>query len=319
MQDELYDESVKKILLEEILKLEKIGEGKCASIYKKGREVYKILNTKSDSIKFYNKEMIEKLVGIKSDICVFPNEILEDNDGNLLGYSMDYVKGEQFKTKIKDLTFEELQNIFKESEENIEKTSEQGILFDDMHFDNIMWDEENEKIRIIDTDFFKKTDEPQKRNISKFNSAIQDMLYSYIAQYGITVNEELKSFYNISDLTYEDEKRLLPSQYIMKIKHTMEKDFGKEFKNLGEVEKDLQQKQEDEQEIYDMKQRTTNDAENKPKVMQRAISKGKKLLHLLVDATKNKTRTGMINKQVKYIEESQKNKDHKTNEAKEEI
>lgn len=322
LQTQLKESMVKVISKDEITGLEKIGEGKCASIYKKGKEVYKILNQKSDSIRFYNKDMLENLVGIKSDICVFPNKILEDNDGNLLGYSMDYIKGENFQTKIKDLTFEELQNIFKEAEESIEKISEQGIIFDDMHSGNIMWGEENRKIKIIDTDFFKKTNEPQKINILKFNSAIRDMLYPYIAEYGITVNQELKSFYNINSLTSEDGKILLPSEFIMKIKHIMEKDLGKEFKNLGEVEKSLQQKQEDEQqEIYDMQQKLQNDIENKP-IVKRAISKGKKLLDALIDKTKKKTRTGMINKQVEYIEnieKSQKNRDDKTNETKEEI
>ena len=72
-------------------KFEKIGEGKCANIYKSGNNVYKILKENTDSKKFYSKEMLQQLVGIKNDLCVFPNEILEDANENLIGYSMDFV------------------------------------------------------------------------------------------------------------------------------------------------------------------------------------------------------------------------------------
>ena len=69
-----------KVNVEEFGKFEKIGEGKCANIYKSGDNVYKILKENTD----------------------------------------------------------------------------QNILFDDMHDDNIMWDDEAKSIKIKDTDFLKK-------------------------------------------------------------------------------------------------------------------------------------------------------------------
>lgn len=76
-------------------KFEKIGEGECANIYKSGNNVYKILKENADSKKLYSKKMLQKLVGIENDLCVFPNEILEDVNENLIGYSMDFVNGKK--------------------------------------------------------------------------------------------------------------------------------------------------------------------------------------------------------------------------------
>ena len=58
----------------------------------------------------------------------------------------------------------------------IKAISKQGVLFDDMHADNMMWNEETQSIQIIDTDFFKKVDNnPNLNDINyqKFSSAIQ--------------------------------------------------------------------------------------------------------------------------------------------------
>ena len=68
----------RKVNAKEIEKQEKIGEGKCANIYRNGSTVYKILKEKSDSKRFYSKEMLQQLAGVKSDLCRFPNEILSE-------------------------------------------------------------------------------------------------------------------------------------------------------------------------------------------------------------------------------------------------
>lgn len=309
LQSQLEGKSTKRVSKEEIQGLEKIGEGKCADIYKKGKQVYKILKEKSDSKKFYSKEMLEKILGIKSDICVFPNEILEDSDGNLLGYSMDFVEGEKFQMAIRSMPFEELQLALQEAEDNIKKISEQGVIFNDMHSDNLMWNEESKKIQIIDTDFFKKTDQPTERNILKFDLAIQNMLYEFIGKYGITENEGLVPFYGISSFTSKNGKRLLPSEYIIEIKKNMERDFGVEFSNLGEVEEKLQQEQEEkEYEAIEEQNRNQGNIRRKPQIVQGIISIGKKLLRSGVEATKKRTRSGAINTQVHNIETIERGK-----------
>jgi len=53
--------------------------------------------------------MLQQLVEIKNDLCIFPNEILEDANENLIGYSMDFVNGKKLKDIISTLPFEQLE------------------------------------------------------------------------------------------------------------------------------------------------------------------------------------------------------------------
>ena len=85
---------------------------------------------------------------------------MQDEKGNFIGYSMDFIEGEKLKNKIKDIPLLELQQAFQNAEDSIRKISENGIMFDDLHYDNIMWNEKEKKIKINDKDFFKKTDRP---------------------------------------------------------------------------------------------------------------------------------------------------------------
>lgn len=237
----------RKISTEDIKGLEKIGEGKCANVYRKNSIVYKILRENSDSRRLYSKKMIQQLVGIKSELCVFPNEILEDDNGNFLGYSMDFVSGRKMKDIIATLPFEQLKLAITKAKQGIAEISEQNIMFDDMHDDNIMWNEETQSIQIIDTDFFKKIEDNSNLNninCQSFSRTIQYMIDSRIGQYGRTQNEELIPFYDLEILKKKDGKKLSIDEYISNLKSVIENEFGKEFNNLNEIEMALQEKQE---------------------------------------------------------------------------
>ncbi len=236
-----------KINLSEIESLEKIGSGKCANIYRKDNEAYKILKQRSDSRKFYSKEMLEKLVGVKSDLCVFPNKILEDDNGELLGYSMDFVTGDKLIKAIKEIPFEQLKTSIKKAELGVSQVSEQGFRFNDMHADNIMWDTKNKSIKIIDTDFFQKSSDISdiaNSNFRTFDSEIQMMIASLISSYGETVNDELIPFYNLSDFKYKDGRKLSLEDYILNLKESLEKEFKAKFNNIGEILESLKERQE---------------------------------------------------------------------------
>lgn len=250
-----------KIDVEKFANLEKIGEGKCANIYRNGSIVYKILKENSDSKRFYSKEMLQQLVGVKSDLCVFPNEILEDNEGNLLGYSMDLVSGRKMKDIIAMLSFEQLQSVIAKAEHDVGEISKQGIIFDDIHDDNVMWNEETQRIQIIDTDFFKKTENnPNLDNINyqRFARTIQYMIDSRIDRYGKTENEELIPFYDLTSLKNKDGKQLSINEYILNLKSSIENDFGRQFNNLNEIEVALQEKQDEFEEKQHMEQVANN-------------------------------------------------------------
>lgn len=239
-----------------------IGEGKCATIYRNGNMVYKILKENSDSRSFYSKEMLQKLIGIKNDLCVFPNEILEDENGELLGYSMDFVSGSKLKDVIAMLSFEQIESVIKKAEQGVQEVSEQGILFDDLHDDNVMWNDETQNIQIIDTDFFRKVDDISnlnETNYSRFANAIQNMINSRISQYGRTENEELIPFYDFwTNFNSKNDKSISLNDYILNLKVVIERDFGRKFNNLSEIEMALQEKQEKIEEQQHLEQLSNN-------------------------------------------------------------
>lgn len=246
---------------ERIEKLEKIGEGKCANIYRNGNIVYKIFKKNSDSITFYSKEMLQQLVGLKSSLCIFPSKILYDNNDNLLGYSMDFVNGRKMKDIIAMLPFELLQAAITKAEYDVVELSKQNIMFNDIHDDNIMWNEETQSIQIIDTDFFRKiSNNPNLNNINyqKFSITLQCMINSRICQYGITKHKELIPFYDSIRFNPKDVKTLSINEYISNLKAVIENDFGKQFNNLSEIEMALQEKQEEIEEQQHLEQIANN-------------------------------------------------------------
>lgn len=233
---------------EYIEKLPKVAEGKCANVYRDGNVAYKMLKQNSDSKRLYSKEMLQQLVGTRSDLCIFPNEILCDNNGNLLGYSMEFVNGRKLKDIITMLPFEQLQSAIIKAVHGIREISEQNIMFDDMHDDNVMWNEDTQTIQIIDTDFFKKVNDNTNLysiNYQIFCRTIQYIIDSRIQQYGRTENEELIPFYNLKDLEIKDGKQLSLSEYISNLKSVIGNDFDQEFKNLNEIEIALKERQEE--------------------------------------------------------------------------
>lgn len=221
---------------EKIKKLDKIGEGKCANLYRNDNDVYKII--KQDAKKIYGKG-IEALVGLKSEICVFPKELLRDNENGFVGYVMDYVPGTKLKNVFSKIPFKQLQQIIDKAQTGIEDLSEQKIIFEDMHYDNMMWDDEDKSIKIIDTDFFKLSDdilieELKKSNLSKFNRQMETIigLEDYTLKKYLSRNKEYKEFYKESN---NNRGKLNVCELIEKIKKIAERDFGTEFNSISEI------------------------------------------------------------------------------------
>lgn len=224
----------------EIETYDKIGAGACANLYKKDKLVYKILKENSKGL--YRSGSLEKLAGIRSSLCIFPKEVLKDQNGIELGYTMDLVVGRKLKDIFQDLSFEQLEQILANAEIGIKELSEQKIVFDDMHFDNMMWDEENKSIRIIDTDFFKfaeeiSTEELNKSNKTKFNNQIETLigLRDGILSKYLGRNEEYTKFYKEYFKRGLKGEKVSPYELIEKIKSVAEKDFGTEFTSISQV------------------------------------------------------------------------------------
>lgn len=232
---------------EKIETFQKIGAGACANLYRNGNEAYKILKENSKGL--YRNGSLEKLVGIKSSICVFPNEVLKDKDGLDIGYTMDFIVGKKMKDVFQNLSFEQLQQILTDADLGIEELSQQKIAFDDMHFDNIMWDEENHAIKIIDTDFFKFADElsVEELNLSnqtEFNNQMEILIGlrdGVLAKY-LGRNEEYTQFYKEYFKRGLKGEKLNSYELIDKIKTIAEKDFGTEFHSISQIEERAKEK-----------------------------------------------------------------------------
>ena len=165
------------------------------------------------------------------------------------------------KDIISMLPFEQLQSVITKAEQDVEEISEQGIIFEDMHDDNVMWNEETQKIQIIDTDFFKRTEDNlnlNNTNYRRFSGVIQYMIDSKINQYGKTENEELIPFYNLANLKTKNGKQLSINEYISNLKSIIENDFGRQFNNLNEIEEVLKEKQYEFEEIQHLEQVANN-------------------------------------------------------------
>ena len=239
-------ESVKilsiKITTEELKEIEnskKVGAGKCADLYKKNEEVYKLI--KQDAKRLYSKT-IESLIGIKNRTCVFPNDLLVDENNQLIGYTMDYVQGTKLKDIFSQIPFEQMKEIINQAELGITEISENKILLDDFHFENMMWDSEEKCIKIIDTDFFKKDEDissigATKSNISKFNENMETVigLDDYILKKYLSQNKEYKDFYKEWKNRYANGEQLNIYELIEKIKSIAETDFDMKFNSISEI------------------------------------------------------------------------------------
>ncbi len=227
--------------LAEIENKEKIGFGKCANLYKKNNEVYKIIKQDADAKNMYGKG-IEALVGLKSEICIFPKELLTDNENGFIGYVMDYVPGTKLKNIFSKISFNQIQQIIGKAETGIDSLSEQKIVFEDMHYDNMMWDDEDNSIKIIDTDFFRLADdmsieEIKESNLSKFNGAMETIigLKDYTLEKYLSRNKEYKEFYKEWHNRDVKGQKLKLCELIETIKKIAEKDFGTEFNSISEI------------------------------------------------------------------------------------
>ncbi len=219
---------------------ERIGAGACANLYRNGKEVYKLLKDSSKGL--YRVGKLEQLEGIKSSICVFPKEVLKDDNNMEIGYIMDFIYGKKMKEVFQDLSFEQLQQVLFKAELGIKELSEQRISFNDMHFDNIMWDEEHKEIKIIDTDFYNFVDEytPEelyKSNLTKFNNQIETLIGirdGVLAKY-LGRNKEYMELYKNYFKRGLNGENISTNELVNIIKNIAKKDFGTSFSNISEI------------------------------------------------------------------------------------
>ncbi len=120
--------------------LEKIGKGACADVYKYGNKALKVLNESGKAMA--NLQETSKLVGIKNDTFILPEEILTGVDGNVIGYILELVDGQAFIDDdiIKNIDFDTLKWAIAKVEQDLQQLSANKVVCDDLNHKNIMWD-----------------------------------------------------------------------------------------------------------------------------------------------------------------------------------
>lgn len=129
-----------EITLEILNKLEKIGKGACADVYKYGDKALKILNESGKAT--VNLLETSKLEGIKNDTFILPEQILTGTDGKTIGYVLELVNGQAFidDNIIKNIDFDTLKRSIEKVEQDLQQLSTNKIICNDLNHKNIMWD-----------------------------------------------------------------------------------------------------------------------------------------------------------------------------------
>lgn len=225
-----------KIDPENLKNLEVLGAGACATVYKDRDKALKVAK-RPDLV-----PDISNIIGIKNGTCIFPEEMLEDTNGNVIGYIMEYVNGPKLGDYIDEIDFDFLSSMIGKVEEDIQALSQHKILFSDLNVGNIIYDTNSGKIKIVDTDDFKKNqeisvDQVYRHNIGSFNTQIETIigLTGGVLSQFFQNNSEYHSFYREYLKRERKGENTSINEVLQVIRSVAEKEFGTSFKNLGQL------------------------------------------------------------------------------------
>ena len=127
-----------------------IGKGGGSNVYLFGDKVIKLYrHSYSAYLSNFDKYRLESLMKLKLEHFIVPMEIVYNEFGNIAGYTMKYINGENGNC-IMNLNsgffVEQLEKIFDE----LDILSKENIVIDDLHVDNILVNEDG--IYFIDCD-----------------------------------------------------------------------------------------------------------------------------------------------------------------------
>lgn len=252
---------------EELSTLEKISEGKCGVVYK-GRDgnAYKMKKIGSDTPFSISREKIQQFSSLESDICIFPEQALESEDGELLGYSMKFAPGKPLPECIETIPFVQLEQALVNAETSLAK--HHNINSEDLHSGNILWNEQEGTFKIIDTDVWHISNDSNDTNLlSSFSSSIITSFTScrfhnilspgepQLLSAFLSENEEYRTFmdelYTKARLHNEP---LSAVKVLKKIQEIFSKEFGTEITNFQQAEEPLNNWYQEKMDYeYDMK------------------------------------------------------------------
>lgn len=233
-----------QITSNELSQMQELGRGACSIVYKYDNDlVIKALNEKG--IELHNEDEFSSIVGIENSTCVFPKNKVEI-DGIFKGYTMDYVQGVPLHEIIKKIDIPTLISAIKKVESDLKQLSSEKVLFQDLNQGGIMWDEAENRIKIIDTDFFEKNEDIKEEqcysaNITSFNSMIE-MELGIINGQGTKLSEYLQSNPDFSKLYTKymiyslNGRNISVTELVDKAVEIFEKNFGIKVNSIDEMQ-----------------------------------------------------------------------------------
>ena len=232
-----------KLSSDEVLKLQNLGRGACATVYRYDDDlVIKVFNEKG--MELHDKESFSALVGVKNETCVFPESLVEV-DGNFQGYAMQYVEGTELHNIAKELDFRKIIEAIQKVEEDLKTLASDKILFQDLNQGGIMWSNEG-RIKIIDTDFFQKNEDITEEqvyshNLESFNSMIEMELGILMGQSNsvadfLQSNVEYNHLYMSYMLSSLNGNNMSVTELLNKAMEAFEHEFGETPRNIAEME-----------------------------------------------------------------------------------
>lgn len=231
-----------KLSSDEILKLQNLGRGACATVYRYDDNfVIKVFNEKG--LELHDEESFSALVGVKNETCVFPESLVEV-DGNFQGYAMQYIEGTELHKVARELNFRKIIEAIQKVEEDLKTLASDRILFQDLNQGGIMWSNDG-KIKIIDTDFFQKNEDiteeqAYSHNLESFNSMIEMELGILMGQSNsvadfLQSNAEYNQLYMNYMLSSLNGNNMSVTELLNKAMETFEHEFGVVPGNISEM------------------------------------------------------------------------------------
>lgn len=169
--------------------------GTTAIVYRiNSNEVMKLyIDSLRRDLVFKTRDMdsvLDRLSHIKLQSFVTPNDIYVDESNNVLGYTMDYVRGQYTNRLDLDIYLSDLIEAVKRLDQDNKIISRENYLIQDLHEKNMKFDGNIFKIFDLDGGYFKvngTSDEVYKANSRLLKKAIIKGLY------GVTTIKEINS------------------------------------------------------------------------------------------------------------------------------
>lgn len=120
-----------EITIDELKKIQCLGKGACATVYKYDDETaIKVFNEKGKEM--HVSDTFDKLIGIKNDTCIFPQQEVTIND-ETSGYTMELVEGKPIHEKIKTINIQDLIEAIEIVEKDLKDLAKEKVLFQDFN------------------------------------------------------------------------------------------------------------------------------------------------------------------------------------------